>query len=212
MKTKKVTRHWVSNLTTPLFFGLLFFSSTATISTEISDYTDCANSSRSESSNDGPLTKAERIEMLQADYVRTVSQTERCEKNKQSSGSTSSGGGAGGGAAGGGAGGGAAGGGAGGGAASIEAEGEAGATQTMSQNAGVVDNAIMVNSSLQSTVSAPPGGMGIDAGYTASGKDHEILDKADNKAILRAQIKAAADKEADPEVKRVLTEKYESLK
>ena len=163
-------------------------------STELSDYIDCANSSRSDSTDGVPLTKAERISNLEADYVRVVSRTERCSKSEESANSSSSGDAAGGESATGGA-------------------GSAGSTQTLSKNAGATNNDIKVNSTLKSVASRPPSAvLGNVSTSTHSGKDHEELEAVDNKAILRAQIKAAADEETDPEMKKILTEKYESLK
>ena len=45
-----------------------------------------------------------------------------------------------------------------------------------------------------------------------SGKEHESLKAVNNKAVMRKQIKEAADAETDPEIKAKLMEHYEALK
>ena len=47
---------------------------------------------------------------------------------------------------------------------------------------------------------------------TNQGREHESLETANNDAIIRKQIKEAADAETDPTVKANLMEEYEALK
>ncbi|MDG1819810.1 MAG: hypothetical protein P8H31_08250 [Porticoccaceae bacterium] len=70
----------------------------------------------------------------------------------------------------------------------------------------------ITSSKSQVPVAEPDSPSGGEQQGLQNGREHIELEAVDNKAVLRAQIKAQADIETDPEIKAKLIEQIEALK
>lgn len=191
----------------PLIMVLCLLSSCS--SAQISDYEDCSDLQRKDTSSDIPLTKEEKIALKEDSYYKLVSESSRCEESGSNSGSSS---------------------GSGSGSKSNSGSGSnrsgmpsntlaSGETSTASTQVKGSDPQ-PVSPEQESSGSANPQVASGLADPSQSGKQsppngkpHEQMDQsADNLARLRAQIKARADQETNPEIKAKLMKEYESLK
>ena len=181
---------------------------------QVSEYRDCSSIQFEEISS-GPLTREEEVALLDDLYYAKVSDLTRCEQ--------SSTGQAGSGAADGGIGGGASGS-ADGSAASAAGEGSQSAQAVLSEPESMSDNRLLPGETPVAITDAPiqqaAAGNDLEEASAnqankgergSNGRAHEALEEVDNRAVLRAQIKAQADIETDPVIKRKLMEQYEAL-
>jgi len=188
---------------------------------QVSEYRDCSSIEFEEISS-GPLTREEEIALLDDLYYAKVSDLTRCEQASDAqSESASAQGGADGGA----------------GSSKNSSAAQAGSVgegaqmsqaaseATLSEAQSMSDNRLLPGETPVAITDAPiqqaaAGDNSEDAsvnqvgkGTTGSkGRAHEALETVDNRAVLRAQIKAQADIETDPVIKRKLMEQYEALK
>lgn len=161
---------------------------------QISEYGDCSEHYHDKSTFERPSTQEEKAERLEDIFYDRLSSVTKCvDQNSDGSGgggSASGGGSSGGGSSGGGAG------------------------QSMSRNTlsegekslGITGTEVQVPVAYAGATPTD-----VEADLT-NGREHKELEVVDNKAALRAQIKAQADIETDPEIKAKLIEQYEALK
>jgi hypothetical protein len=173
---------------------------------------------------DPNMTTQENIQRLTEQFFESVNTVQHCEPPTDSA---SSGGGGGGGAAGGGAaGGGAAGGGAAGGGAAAASSDIAGTEAVITESAeGVatspadselsaiqseIDEALKGSSGAEAT--AEKGAAATEVQDGNNGAIPDDIPPADNDSVFEAQIRAAAENETDPEVKKNLWNEYRKYK
>ena len=175
-----------------LQFGLMLFvgSRVCVATAQISEYEDCSEIYHHESKFKRPLTQKEKSELLENAFYERLSTTTKCIDPSSKSESSAAGQGPTGGRV------------------------DGTASRSLSRNildhgdksvaiAGSIGQAPSTNFEASSDRSEAESG---------NGREHLDLTDVDNKAILMAQIKAQADSESDPEIKKRLMEQYEGLK
>jgi hypothetical protein len=166
----------------------VYFLSVPYAQAQISEYSDCSEDYHDKSAFQRPLTQEEKAERLENVFYERLSSVTKCVDQESDGGAGGGGGAAGGSSA-------------------------AGAGQSMSKNVlskGEKSLGI-TGSKVQVPVVEKPSG-DIEEQESTNGREHIELQEVDNKAALRAQIKAQADIETDPEIKAKLIEQYEALK
>jgi hypothetical protein len=158
---------------------------------------------RQDSGSDKLLTKLERLEKMDMAYYTLISESTECNKAGSANQSTNN-------AA---AGGSVAGGSSTGGSNADGGQATASSNRLSENETSTASSDVMGSEKPQqapsdtviinsNTVSSPAG----------DGRKHKTLKGVDNKAVLRAQIKAQADIESDPLIKERLMKEYEILK
>ncbi|MAH73728.1 MAG: hypothetical protein CMK29_06485 [Porticoccaceae bacterium] len=157
--------------------------------TQLSEYNDCSETGFDKSEFERPLTQEEQIALWDDEFHEQLADITRCTDGQ--SGSSNGGG------------------------------GSKSSQKSRSTNSTFwSDNYLEVgekSTSVANTVSQVPqsGNIGAsdmpDTQYS-NGRKEQALTIVDNKAALRAQIKAQIELETDPGVKRQLTKEYEALK
>ena len=159
---------------------------------QLSEYTDCSDSSFQETVFDSPLTQEEKTKKLDDAFYGLISEESKCTKSSFSQSSQSNAGGSGG------------------------SGGSNGADiGSLSNNLlDAVGESIAIGDSMNQlpdveVLSEASSGEPSDG---QNGREHLALEDVDNRKALRLQIKKQAELESDPEVKRKLLEQYEALK
>jgi hypothetical protein len=164
--------------------------------TQLSEYNECSEAGFDKSEFERPLTQEEQIALWDDEFHEHLADITKCTDGQSDS---SSGGGGGGGG--------------GGGSQSSQKSGSTNSNFRSNNYLKVGEK----STSVANTVSQEPqsGNIGSsdmpDTQYS-NGRKEQALTIVDNKAALRAQIKAQIELETDPEVKRQLTKEYEALK
>ena len=160
--------------------------------TQLSEYNECSEAGFDKSEFERPLTQEEQIALWDDEFHEQLADITKCTDGQSDS---SSGGGGGGGS---------------------QSSQKSGSTNSNFRS----NNYLKVgekSTSVANTVSQEPqsGNIGSpnmpDTQYS-NGRKEQALTIVDNKAALRAQIKAQIELETDPEVKRQLNKEYEALK
>jgi hypothetical protein len=180
------------------------------LTAQVSEYTDCSDIYHDSQESIAPLTAEEEAALLDDTYYVKIADLTKCEKQASSGGGPAGGGGQ-----------------AGGGTAGSESAasgsdvgGSAGRmTESISKNERLLEEQAIAVTNTKFPEAASDTDLTVGYPFTASspdgagnGRDHEDLNAADNRAALMAQIKAQADAETDPEIKKRLMEQYEALK
>ena len=161
---------------------------------QISEYSDCSDYYHDQSDFQQPATQEEKAQRLEDTFYDRLSSITKCV-DQQSATDGGGGGGSSGGAS-----------------AGASSGSEAG--QSLSSNLlnkGEKSHGI-TSSKSQIPVVETESFIGDEGQSLQNGREHIELEAVDNKAVLRAQIKAQADIETDPEIKEKLIEQYEALK
>jgi len=167
----------------------VYFSIASCAVAQISEYSDCSEHYHDKSTFERPSTQEEKAERLEDIFYDRLSSVTKCvDQNSDGNG--------------------------GGGSASSGGSSGGGAGQSMSRNTlsegekslGITGTEVQVP--VAEAGAAPTD---VEADLT-NGREHKDMEVVDNKAALRAQIKAQADVETDPEIKAKLIEQYEALK
>lgn len=170
----------------------VYFLSVPYAQAQISEYSDCSEDYHDKSAFQRPLTQEEKAERLENVFYERLSSVTKCV-DQESDGA----GGGGGGAAGG----------------SSAAGAGAGAGQSVSKNVlSKGEKSLGITGSKVQVPVVEKSSADIEEQEPTNGREHIELQEVDNKAALRAQIKAQADIETDPEIKAKLIEQYEALK
>ena len=161
---------------------------------QISEYSDCSDSSFEETTFDSPLTQEEKTKKLDDAFYGLISEENKCAKSSFSNSSQSNGGGSSGS----------------GGSAS------SGGSETMSLSKNLLENdeqSIAIGGSINQLPKeeAISETSFVESSNGQNGREHLDLEDVDNRKALRLQIKEQAELESDPEVKRKLIEQYEAL-
>ena len=164
--------------------------------TELSEYTECTEVEFDKSEFDRPLTQEEQIALWDDDFQEQLADITKCTDSQIDS------------ARGGGASQGGAGASQGGGGASKNTESTS--SDSLSRNA--LKGNQKSTSVTNTVVQIPQSNDEASPGVLDNGREETALVATDNKAALRAQIKAQIDVETDPEVKRLLIKQLEALK
>ena len=168
----------------------VYFLSVPYAQAQISEYSDCSEDYHDKSAFQRPLTQEEKAERLENVFYERLSSVTKCV-DQESDGAGGGGGGAGGGAAG----------------------GSSGAGQSVSKNVlSKGEKSLGITGSKVQVPVVEKSSGDIEEQEPTNGREHIELQEVDNKAALRAQIKAQADIETDPEIKAKLIEQYEALK
>lgn len=170
---------------------------------QISEYSDCSDSSFEETTFDYPLTQEEKTKKLDDAFYGLISEENKCAKSSFSNSSQSNGGGSSGSgvsASSGGSGG----------------SGSSAGSETMSLSKNLLENdeqSIAIGGSINQLPKeeAISETSFVESSNGQNGREHLDLEDVDNRKALRLQIKEQAELESDPEVKRKLIEQYEAL-
>lgn len=158
---------------------------------QISEYSDCSDSSFEDTTFDSPLTQEEKTQKLDDAFYGLISEENKCAKSSFSNSSQSNIGGS-------------------------RGAGGSGGSETMSLSKNLLESdeqSIAIGGSMNQL---PKEETLSDASFDESsngqnGREHLDLEDVDNRKALRLQIKEQAELESDPEVKRKLIEQYEAL-
>lgn len=167
---------------------------------QISEYSDCSDSSFEETTFDSPLTQEEKTKKLDDAFYGLISEENKCAKSSFSNSSQSNGGGSSGS----------------GGSASSGGSGSSAGSETMSLSKNLLENdeqSIAIGGSINQLPKeeAISETSFVESSNGQNGREHLDLEDVDNRKALRLQIKEQAELESDPEVKRKLIEQYEAL-
>lgn len=167
---------------------------------QISEYSDCSDSSFEETTFDYPLTQEEKTKKLDDAFYGLISEENKCAKSSFSNSSQSNGGGSSGS----------------GGSASSGGSGSSAGSETMSLSKNLLENdeqSIAIGGSINQLPKeeAISETSFVESSNGQNGREHLDLEDVDNRKALRLQIKEQAELESDPEVKRKLIEQYEAL-
>ena len=167
---------------------------------QISEYSDCSDSSFEETTFDSPLTQEEKTKKLDDAFYGLISEENKCAKSSFSNSSQSNGGGSSGS----------------GGSASSGGTGSSAGSETMSLSKNLLENdeqSIAIGGSINQLPKeeAISKTSFVESSNGQNGREHLDLEDVDNRKALRLQIKEQAELESDPEVKRKLIEQYEAL-
>jgi hypothetical protein len=155
---------------------------------QISEYSDCSDSSFKDTTFDSPLTQEEKTQKLDDAFYGLISEENKCAKSSFSNSSQSN----------------------------IGGSGGTGGSETMSLSKNLLESdeqSIAIGGSMNQL---PKEETLVDASFDESsngqnGREHLDLEDVDNRKALRLQIKEQAELESDPEVKRKLIEQYKAL-
>jgi hypothetical protein len=157
---------------------------------QISDYNECSEVFYDASKSSRPLTQEEQVAFKDQEFYELLTDINKCSSDNAASAS-------------------------GNGAGRPNASSSVNSGSLSKNQLGKGDQSISIaNSATQSPEgqrSASTSSEEAPSQYD-NGRKELALEKVDNRAALRAQIKAQIDIEADPEIKRQLTEQYEALK
>ena len=167
---------------------------------QISEYSDCSDSSFEETTFDSPLTQEEKTKKLDDAFYGLISEENKCAKSSFSNSSQSNGGGSSGS----------------GGSASSGGSGSSAGSETMSLSKNLLESdeqSIAIGGSINQLPKeeAISETSFVESSNGQNGREHLDLEDVDNRKALRLQIKEQAELESDPEVKRKLIEQYEAL-
>ena len=170
---------------------------------QISEYSDCSDSSFEETTFDSPLTQEEKTKKLDDAFYGLISEENKCAKSSFSNSSQSNGGGS-------------SGSGGSGGSASSGGSGSSAGSETMSLSKNLLESdeqSIAIGGSINQLPKeeAISETSFVESSNGQNGREHLDLEDVDNRKALRLQIKEQAELESDPEVKRKLIEQYEAL-
>ena len=166
----------------------VYFLSVPYAQAQISEYSDCSEDYHDKSAFQRPLTQEEKAERLENFFYERLSSVTKCVDQESDGGAGGGGGAAGGSSA-------------------------AGAGQSMSKNVlSKGEKSLGITGSKVQVPVVEKSSGDIEEQEPTNGREHIELQEVDNKAALRAQIKAQADIETDPEIKAKLIEQYEALK
>lgn len=158
--------------------------------TQLSEYNECSEAGFDKSEFERPLTQEEQIALWDDEFHEQLADITKCTDGQSDSSSAGGGG--------------------------SQSSQKSGSTNSNFRS----NNYLKVgekSTSVANTVSQEPqsGNIGLsdmpDTQYS-NGRKEQALTIVDNKAALRAQIKAQIELETDPGVKRQLTKEYEALK
>lgn len=167
---------------------------------QISEYSDCSDSSFEETTFDYPLTQEEKTKKLDDAFYGLISEENKCAKSSFSNSSQSNGGGSSGSGV----------------SASSGGSGSSAGSETMSLSKNLLENdeqSIAIGGSINQLPKeeAISETSFVESSNGQNGREHLDLEDVDNRKALRLQIKEQAELESDPEVKRKLIEQYEAL-
>lgn len=167
---------------------------------QISEYSDCSDSSFEETTFDSPLTQEEKTKKLDDAFYGLISEENKCAKSSFSNSSQSNGGGSSGSGV----------------SASSGGSGSSAGSETMSLSKNLLENdeqSIAIGGSINQLPKeeAISETSFVESSNGQNGREHLDLEDVDNRKALRLQIKEQAELESDPEVKRKLIEQYEAL-
>jgi hypothetical protein len=161
---------------------------------QISEYSDCSDTSFEETTFDFPLTLEEKTKKLDDAFYGLILEENKCAKLSFSNSRQSNGGGS---------------------SGSLNSGSSAG-SETLSLSKNLLESdeqSIAIDGSINQLRKEEPMSESsfVESSNGQNGREHLELQNIDNRKILRMQIKEQAELESDPEVKRKLIEQFEAL-